>query len=89
MKTVEDVFKAAMGLMDELSATGAAKTSDTKEYEYRAPGIINMMVSEYRMLAGQAGGFVAVENLEDYILKIDDLRHRRYAVRPCGQSPCG
>ena len=72
MKTVEDVFKAAMGLMDELSATGEAKTGGTKEYEYRTPGIVNMMISEYRMLAGQAGGFVAVEGLEDYILKIDD-----------------
>ena len=72
MKTVEDVFKAAMGLMDELSTTGEAKTGDTKEYEYRTPGIVNMMISEYRMLAGQAGGFVAVEGLEDYILKIDD-----------------
>ena len=72
MKTVKDVFDAAMGLMDELGADGQARTSATKEYEYRTPGIVNMMISEYRMLAGQAGGFVAVEGLEDYILKIDD-----------------
>ncbi len=72
MKTVRDVFTAAMGLMDELSAQGEALTSDTREYEYRTPGIVNMMVSEYRILSGQPGGFVAVEGLDDYILKIDD-----------------
>ena len=72
MKTVEEVFTAAMGLMDELSADGAARTSDTREYEHRTPGIVNMMISEYRILSGAGGGFVAVESLEDPILKIDD-----------------
>lgn len=72
MKTVEEVFNAAMGLMDELSADGAALTSDTREYEHRTPGIVNMMISEYRILAGMGGGFVAVESLADPILKIDD-----------------
>lgn len=72
MKTAEEVFKASMGLMDELSADGSARTSDTMEYEHRTPGIINMMISEYRILAGMSGGFVPVESLEDPILKIDD-----------------
>ncbi len=72
MKTVQDVFNAAMGLMDELNAQGEARTSDTREYEYRTPGIVNMMISEYRILSGSPGSFVQVENMEDYILKIDD-----------------
>lgn len=72
MKTVKDVFEAAMGLMDELDGDGKAYTRDTKEYEARTAGIVNMMISEYRILAGLGGGFVAVEGLEDYILKIDD-----------------
>ena len=72
MKTVNDVFTAAMGLMDELDAEGGARTSDTREYEHRTPGIVNMMVSEYRILAGMSGGFVALEGMEDPILEIDD-----------------
>ena len=72
MKTLNDVFTAAMGLMDELDAEGKAQTSDTREYEHRTPEIVNMMISEYRILAGMSGGFVAVESMEDPILKIDD-----------------
>ena len=73
MKTVKDVFDAAMGLMDELGADGQARTSATKEYEYRTPGIVNMMAAEYRILAGEKGGTVPVESMEEPILKIPDV----------------
>ena len=38
MKTVQEIFNAAMGLMDELSVSGEAGYEDTKEHEYRTPG---------------------------------------------------
>lgn len=72
MKNVIDVFNASMGLMDELSANGEARTNDTKEYEHRTPGIVNMMISEFRILSGLSGGFVGVETMDDPILKVDD-----------------
>ncbi len=76
MKTLNDIFTAAMGLMDELDASGAPGARDTAEYRVRAPGIVNMMISEYRILAGLPGSFAAVEAMDDPILKIDDA----YAV---------
>ena len=48
MAYVGDIFEAAMGLMDELSAEGEAQTSDTAEYVLRTPAIINMLVGELR-----------------------------------------
>ncbi len=72
MKTVKDIFEAAMSLMDELDGEGNAQTRDTEEYGYRTPGIVNMMISEYRILAGMGGGFAGVESMEDPVLKIDD-----------------
>jgi hypothetical protein len=72
MKTVEDIFNASMALMDELDADGSAQTTDTEEYVNRTPGIINMMVSEYRILAGTSGTFIAVEGLDDLVLNIPD-----------------
>ena len=35
MKSVKEVFNAAMALMDELDGEGKAQTRDTKEYEKR------------------------------------------------------
>ena len=71
MANVSEVFNAAMGLMDELSSTGAAQTSDTKEYEYRTPAIVNQMVAEHNILSGAGSKWVPVEGLEDYI-KVDN-----------------
>lgn len=45
MAYVEDVFNAAMGIMDELGVDGEARTSDTEEYALRTPSIVNMLVS--------------------------------------------
>lgn len=65
--TVGDVFNAAMGIMDELSTTGEPQTTDTKEYEYRTPAIINMMVGELALLTGNSGDWLAVESLDDLV----------------------
>lgn len=67
MAYVEDVFDAAMGIMDELGRTGEAQTSDTQEYEYRTPAIINMLVSELKILTGERGDWLPVESMEDAI----------------------
>ena len=67
MAYVEDVFDAAMWIMDELGRTGEAQTSDTQEYEYRTPAIINMLVSELKILTGERGDWLPVESMEDAI----------------------
>lgn len=69
--TVEQVFEQAMGIMDELSRTGEARTVDTKEYEYRTPAIINMLIAELKMLTGDTGDWLPVESLDDYISAAD------------------
>ncbi len=69
--SVEQVFSQAMGIMDELSANGEALTTDTKEYEYRTPAIINMMIAELKMLTGDTDNWVPVETLDDYITGAD------------------
>ncbi len=71
MVTAGDVFDAAMALMDELDASGSARTTDTAEYENRTPGILNALASEYLMLSG-AGSLVTVESLEDVVLNVPD-----------------
>lgn len=67
MAYVEDVFDAAMGIMDELSVSGEARTSDTEEYALRTPAIVNMLVSELKMLTGERGDWLPVESLEDVV----------------------
>ena len=76
MKTGKDIFDAAMGLMDELDREGKPDNPDTAEYSRRTPGIVNMMVAEYRILAGEKGGIVPVEDMEEPLLRIPDV----YAV---------
>lgn len=72
MRTAEEIFHAAMGLMDELDGQGAAVHQGTGEYARRCPGIVNMMIAEYRILEGTGSGFTPVEALEDPVLKIPD-----------------
>ena len=72
MVSVKDVFSAAMALMDELNAEGNAQTSDTREYEHRTPAIVNMMVAEKRILAGERGTMLPVSALSDMLINIDD-----------------
>ncbi len=73
MKTVHDVFEAAMGLMDELDGEGNAENRDTAEFGLRTPGIVNSLISEFLILSGNRGGFVPTEGMEDYLLKIPDV----------------
>lgn len=68
---VRQVFDQAMGIMDELSSTSQTQTSDTKEYEYRTPAIINMMVAELKIFLGDTKGWTPVEGLDDYIPGVD------------------
>lgn len=66
------VFNQAMGLMDELSKSGEAQTTDTQEYEYRAPAILNMLVAELKMMTGDTGNWLPIESLDDYISGVDN-----------------
>ena len=70
MVFVNEVFGAAMALMDELSVTGNAQTRDTQEYSNRTCAIMNILTAEYSALTG--GGFLAVEELEDALIGIPD-----------------
>ncbi len=72
MRTVREIFDASMGLIDELGSKGESLRRETEEYQRRTPSIINMMISEYRLLSGERGGFVPMESLEDMVLRIDD-----------------
>ena len=67
MAYVEDVFDAAMGIMDELAAGGQALTPDTEEYAQRTPAIINALVSELKMLTGEREEWLPVESLEERV----------------------
>lgn len=71
MAYVSDVFNAAMGIMDELGQTGQAQTSDTQEYEYRTPAIINMLVGELHMLLGNRDNWLPVTSLDDMVPTAD------------------
>ena len=71
MEYVSDVFDAAMGIMDELSADGQSQTSDTQEYINRTPAIINMLVGELHMLLGNRDNWLPVTSLDDMIPTAD------------------
>lgn len=74
--SVEEVFNIAVALMDELSSTGETRTNDTKEYEYRTPGILNMMLAEMHLLAGDHVKWTPVEEMDDTLAKTDDTYAR-------------
>lgn len=65
MTTARDIFSAAMGIMDELSPAGEASHSDTAEYEQRAPAILNVMLTELKMLRGDAADWLPLEGLDE------------------------
>lgn len=70
MAFVSEVFDAAMALMDELSASGEARTADTEEYKHRTPDILNLLASEYCGLTGER--LAAVEEFEDYLAGVPE-----------------
>lgn len=46
MTTAKQVFESAMSLIDSLSTTGAADTSDNEEYKNRVLAILNILRGE-------------------------------------------
>lgn len=67
MAYLDEIFNAAMALMDELDAKGQAQTADTQEYANRAPSVVNQMTAEYKLLTGDGEAWAACEDLEDYV----------------------
>ena len=65
MITASDIFTAAMGIMDELSPTGEAANSDTREYEQRTPAILNVLLTELKVLRGDSGDWLPVTGLDE------------------------
>ncbi len=70
MAFVSEVFDASMALMDELSASGEARTADTEDYKHRTPDILNLLTAEYCGLTGER--FAAVEEFEDYLAGVPE-----------------
>lgn len=81
MTTAQEVFAAAMGLMDELSETGGTDTADTAEYKNRTLLLLNILRGElypysddydndtdgYRPIARIVEDFETALPLDDYI----------------------
>ena len=65
MTDISLIFDITMGLMDELSNTGAARTDDTKEYEHRTPAIMNILIEDYQTLTGSEKRWTPVESFSD------------------------
>lgn len=68
----QSIFDKAMSLMDELDSTGDSTTTDTQEYVYRTPGILNILSAECRILCGITGTWAEVEALDDSITGLSD-----------------
>lgn len=57
MYTVQQVFDKAIWLMDaQNESTGSTKTSDTKEYELRTPGLVNTMLNDVYPVSDTCAG---------------------------------
>ena len=54
-----------MSIMDELSAAGEAVHSDTMEYERARPAILNVMLTEIKVLRGDASDWLPLEGLDE------------------------
>lgn len=78
MTMVEDVFNAAMAIMDELNDSGEAQTTDTQEYKNRTLPIMNVLISECypysdsKDTAKPDSAWRAVMEFDDSLYKIDD-----------------
>lgn len=65
MLTARDIFSAAMSIMDELSAAGEAANSDTREYEQRTPAILNVLLTELKVLCGDDADWLPLEGMDE------------------------
>ena len=78
MTMVEDVFNAAMAIMDELNDSGEAQTADTQEYKNRTLPIMNVLISECypysdsKDTTNPDSAWRAVTEFDDSLYKIDD-----------------
>lgn len=73
MQTLNDVFEAAMSLIDELRRSdGSAHSADTEEYEQRTPRIMKTLAAEYNIVTGKRGAVQDFESMEDDLTGIDD-----------------
>ena len=78
MTMVEDVFNAAMAIMDELNDSGEAQTTDTQEYKNRTLPIMNVLISECYPYSDSKdttkpdSAWRAVTEFDDSLYKIDD-----------------
>lgn len=87
--TARDIFSAAMSIMDELSATGEAANSDTREYEQRTPAILNVLLTELKVLRGDDADWLPLEGMDEPVPGGDELRPGRHALRPRGEPAGG
>ena len=80
MTTAQEVFESAMSLIDSLSDTGQANTTDNEEYKHRALAILNILRGELypysdtydpdeegRPIAGKIRAMDKPIDLDDYI----------------------
>lgn len=80
MTTAQDIFEAAIAMMDEVDDSGAADHSDTKEYKNRTLAILNILRGELypysdsyelgdsgRPIAAHIDDFTTPIELDDYI----------------------
>ena len=54
-----------MSIMDELSAAGEAANSDTREYEQRTPAILNVLLTELKVLRGDDADWLPLEGMDE------------------------
>ena len=88
-RTAQNVFDAAIALMDEVDESGATDTSDTLEYKNRTILILNILIQELypysatykKPKAGQRSTANVLRRMADYI-DLDD--YASSAVLPYG-----
>ena len=54
-----------MSIMDELSTAGEAANSDTREYEQRTPAILNVLLTELKVLRGDDADWLPLEGMDE------------------------
>lgn len=63
--TLDDIFSAAMSVMDELGQGGTVHSTDAQPYAYRTPSIINILSAELRTLLGNSEDWTPYNALSD------------------------
>lgn len=88
--TAQNVFETAMNLMDEVNeSTGAADTSDTKEYKNRTLAILNLLRGELypysdTYVVGESGKRPIAEEIKDFVTPIGLDDYICQSVMPYG-----